>query len=330
MAVLAINTYTQVITPAIAKTWLGFKYAKQRNIDMRSVTVLADAMQRKRFTTNTMKFALLRDGRYLINGQHTLMAVIQSNTTITLPVQDFVVDTDDDVARLYYHEDTNRRRSFHDSVRAIEFVERLGINQTQIKQTAAALRWARSNFGADRKVYDYVTQDDMLEWVPMYKWEVNAIYQAISPCTKEDRNIIIKQPVLAVGLITMRYAPDKAKEFWAQVAQDDGMERYDPRKTIRSWLIASSIRKFASEGRVVQGTEISRAVALAWNAWCDGRTLRYTLVRDTTKPLELRYCGPFNGNQSPNYIPLSDSPNLERAESAKLQPTQVSMVAIAA
>jgi len=316
MAVLAINTYTQVITPAVAKTWLGFKYAKQRDIDIRSVNVLADAMQRKRFTTNTMKFALLKDGRYLVNGQHTLMAIAQSGITITLPVQDFVVDTDEDVARLYYHEDTNRRRSFHDSVRAMDFVDNLGLSQTQIKQTAAALRWARANFGAERKVYDYITQDDLLEWVPLYKWEINAIYQAISPCTKEDRNIIIKQPVLAVGLITMRYAPDKAREFWSQVAKDDGIERYDARKTIRSWLVAASVRRFSTEQRVY-GTEISRAVALAWNAWCDNRTLRYTIVRDTTKPLELRYCGPFNGNQSPNYIPLTESPNAVRERTAQ-------------
>jgi len=313
MSVLAINTYTQTITPSVAKVWLEFKYSKQRTVDARSVAILAEAMRRGRFTTNTMKFAMYRDGRFLVNGQHTLTAIVSSGVTLVLPVQDFVVDSEDDIARLYYHEDTNRRRSFQDSVRAMDFTERLNLSQTQIKQTAAALKWVKSNFGVDRKMYDYITQDDLLEWVPVYTWEIEAIYDAISPCLKEERNIVIKQSILAVGLITMRYVPDKARVFWGQVAKDNGLERYDARKTLRSWLIANTTRRFSSQQRIDAHT-VSRVVALAWNAWCDGRSLRYMLVRDTTKPLELRYCGPFNGNQSPNYLPLSESPNKPRAE----------------
>ena len=40
---------------------------------------------------------LLKDGRYLVNGNIRLWLSPQSGITITLPVQDFVVDTDEDV-----------------------------------------------------------------------------------------------------------------------------------------------------------------------------------------------------------------------------------------
>ena len=136
------------------------------------------------------------------------------------------------------------------------------------------------------------------------------LYIKPSPIRKRTATSSLNKPVLAVGLITMRYAPDKARESFGPKSlkkKDDGIERY-ARKTIRSWLVAASVQVFDRAKRVY-GTEISRAVALAWNAWCDNRTLRYTIVRVTTKPLELRYCGPFNGNQSPNYIPLTESPN---------------------
>lgn len=311
MSVRAINTYTQTVTPALAKAWLEFKYSKQRGIRGPSVAMLAEAMRRGRFTTNTMKFALLRDGRYLINGQHTLSAIIQANVSLILPVQDFVVETEEDIAFLYYHEDTNRKRGFTDSVRAVDFEEKHGLTRTQIKQTAAALRWIKGNFGVDRDAMDSVQQDDLLEWIPLYSWEVYAMYRAISPCTSDVRNLVTKQAVLSVALITLRYAPEKAFEFWKQVARDDGLSQYDPRKTLRTYLATKTVRHRQDSLRL-QGYAVSRAVALAWNAWSKNKDLRFILVRETTCPLDLYGCSVFNGNQSPNFLSISDSPNVAR------------------
>lgn len=280
-------------------------------------------MRKERFTHNTIKFALLRDGRYLTNGQHTLSAIILSGKTLVLPVQDYVVSSEDDIATLYYHEDTGRKRVFGDSVRALNLSEQLGLTRTQIQRVASALRWAKGNFGVDRKTYDYITQDDLLEWTPFYAWEIKAVHNAISPCTTDDRNIVCKQPVLAVALITMRYAPDLAREFWGQVAKDDGLKQYDARKTIRKWLQDNTADRGHKAAKPIYGHIVSRAVALAWNAFCEDRLLRFVMVRDTTKALELRNCGPFTGNQSENYIPLTESPNAAKGGSIQAQPVEV-------
>ncbi len=315
MAKRSTNAYAQTVTPALAEAWLGLKYEHQRNIDRRWVDILANAMRSGRFTSNTIKFGICNGGRYLINGQHTLSAIVQSGVTITLPVVDYVFETMEDIGYEYYHEDTNRKRNMGDSIRSMGMIERLGLTKTQIDKTASALKWVKANFGADRRTFDYVTQDDQLEWVPYYEWETKAIYSAITPCTGEMRNTILTQAVFSVALITMRYVPDVSRDFWSQVAKDDGLEQYDPRKSIRNWLLTVAVRRNRRgipSLRQVEPYAVSRHVINAWNAWCEGRSLRYVTIKDANRIVSMKQCGPFNGNQSANYLPLYVSPNIEK------------------
>lgn len=309
MSVKAINTYTATVTPQLAEAWLAFNYAHQRPVSQAHIAKLAEAMRRETFTTNTIKFAMYSDNRCMVNGQHTLRAIVASGKSIILPVQDFVVDGEPDIQSLYYHEDTNRKRTFADSVRVLDFVKETGLSNDQIVKGASALKWMKCSFGVDRVAYDSITQDDLLELVPLWKWEIKAIYSAITPCSKEIRQVILKQPVFSVALVTMRYAPREAREFWRQVAQDDGLEKHDPRKSIAQWLSKNLPRR----GRFIASAQepyvASRAIAIAWNTWCAGRELKALFVRDTMKPMELKKCGPYNGSQSGGFASIAPTPN---------------------
>lgn len=306
MAIRAINTYTQTVTPEIANGLLAFNFDKQRRINNDNVQMLARAMRMGRFTTNTLKFAVLGTERIMTNGQHTLLAVVESGVTIVLPVNDFVVDSQDDVAKLYFHEDTQRRRNFGDSIRAMGLPFELDVSPTDIKRCASALRWIKGNFGVVRPAMNSVTFDDLHEWVPAWIHEAKLINTVISPCDTATRNMILSQAIYSVALVTARYSPERSVEFWRQVAQDDKLERYDPRKTIRNWLIAN--RRTESRTSLVSNYyTISRGVALAWNAWSEGRTLRYTMVRDQTALLSIAGT-PYNGKQSADFLSLSSSP----------------------
>lgn len=311
MAIRAVNTYTQTVTPEIAQAFLACNFDKQRRVDYQSVHSLARAMKSGQFTTNTIKFAILNSQRVMTNGQHTLLAVIESGSTVLLPVADFVVDSQDDIAKLYFHEDTQRRRNFGDSIRALALPESLKVSPTDIKRCASALKWIKGSFGVVRQTMNSISYDDFHEWVPLWINEAKLISAAISPCENDIRNMITAQSLYSVALITARYRPDMAVEFWKQVAQDDKLERYDPRKTIRNWCIAN--RAIASNDYRISGYVVSRAAILAWNAWIDGRTLRYINVKEKAGIVSI-YGTPYNGRQSADFLSLNASP--ERVISA--------------
>lgn len=302
-----INTYTMNVTPEIAAAWMTFNFDKQRKLNDATVQHLMEMMRRGTFTTNTIKFALLGDRRVMINGQHTLTAIVRSGKAVVLPVEDFTVSDEEDIATLYYHEDIGRRRTFADSIRAVSGSERFNLTHTQIKQVGAALKWIRSGFGVSRKDYNLCTQDDLLEWMPNWSWECRRLYQAITPCEGDARNMIIQQAVMSVALITFRYQPDLAFEFWRQVAQDDGLRNGDPRKAIHRFLRTTK-RSTMTQQRV-DPRKISRRCANAWNAFVEGRDMHISQLRDATKPIVIAKTT-YSGNQNGNFLPLSPSPNL--------------------
>lgn len=301
-------------TPDVAKMYLGYKYEHQRDIDKVQVAILASEMKSGNFTDSKIDIGVLNNERSLLNGQHTMNAIIQSECTYDLTVTEHYAQNSDDLAHLYETFDLQRRRRYADSMRVYRLTEVLGMNSTSIENLGAALAWARSNFGADRMMKQMITFTDRREWSKLWKWEMHAILEAISPCDKYIRNTLLKQPVLSVALITMRYQPEKSFAFWRQVAWQDGLKQYDPRQTLRKYLAAST-RTNEYSGNKVEPYEISRAVALAWNAYMAYRVWRYVVVRDTTKLMTLAGT-PYNGNQSPHFLSLLESPNKDKTISS--------------
>lgn len=318
MAISRINSYQVKFDSAMAAAHLSLRYSRQRDISANWVAVLSREMALGRFTTNTIKYAVLGTERYMINGQHTLTAIIKAGVSLPLPVEEFFVDSDEDIAMLYAHEDLQRKRGFADSMRAFDMPERLGLTRTYIENVASALKWCKSNFGADSKMFRSITQDDLREWVPNWAWEMKQMLRAISPCDSASRNLVLKQSVLSVALMTLRYSPDKATEFWRQVAQDDGLSRDDPRKTVREWLKNNTIRP-TNTSQSVSPISVSRYVALGWNAWYEGRPLKILRVRDTSAVLKLAGTS-FSGNQSENFLPLTKSSKVVASHASRQAP----------
>jgi hypothetical protein len=306
-------------TPDVAKVYLGFLYENQRDLNKVQVAILASEMKSGQFTDSKIDVGVLNGSdRKLLNGQHTMHAIIESGVTCDLTVTEHYVTTEYDLAHLYETFDLQRRRRYADSMRVHGLTGELSMNRTSIENLGAALAWARSNFGVDRMMMKLITFTDRREWSKMWKWEMHAILEAISPCDSRTRNAITKQTVLSVALITMRYQPEKAFSFWRQVAWQDGLRQYDPRQTLRRYLSATT-RTHEYSGNRVEPYEVSRAVALAWNAYMADRVWRYVLVRDTTKLLTLTGT-PYNGNQSPHFLSLLESPNKDKAISSLWTP----------
>ena len=306
-------------TPDVAKVYLGFLYEHQRDLDKTHVAFLASEMRSGNFTDSKIDVGVLNGSeRRLINGQHTLNAIVESGVSLDLSVIEHYAQNQDDLARLYETFDTQRRRNYVDSMRVYTLADELSLTETAVGYLAAALVWARSNFGIDGKMRKFITFKDRREWSRLWKWEMHAVLEAITPCESRIRTTLLKQSVLSVALITMRYQPDKAFAFWRQVAWQDGLKQYDPRQTLLKYL-ASTARSHQYDVEKIKATEISRAVALAWNAYMSDRVWRYVLVRDKDKLMTLSGT-PYTGNQSPNYLSLAESPNKDKAVSSLWTP----------
>lgn len=310
LAMVKMSNMVQLVTPDQAAVWLEAKYTHQRKENPTHTAHLVQAMHDDTFSpVNTIMFSVLGGQQHLINGQHTLLAIIKSKKPQTLPIAFYVVENEIEEAQLYFRIDRQRQRNFSDSVRATGLGDSTGLTPTMIQKTATAMRHIKANFGGSSSRQSFVSDDDLMEWIPFWEWETKAIWNAISPCTGPDRNMILSQAVFSVALITMRYQPKKAREFWRQVAQDDGLDRYDSRKTIRAWLLS---RRATSRNSLLRTreNEISRAVALAWNAYIEDRMLRFIVIRDKLSILKILGTS-YSGAQGGDFLPLYTSPNID-------------------
>lgn len=315
MAIYKKNAMVVRFTPAMAKVYLGFLYKYQRDLSKDHVTFLASEMRSGNFTDGKIDVGVLNGAeRMLLNGQHTLNAIIDSGVTLDLSVIEHYAQNEDDLKHLYETFDIQRKRTYADSMRVYALANHLGMTEAAVSDLGAALVWARCNFGIDNQTRKFITFRDRRDWSRFWSWEMNAFLDAIKPCESRVRTALLKQSVLSVALITMRYQPEKAFAFWRQVAWQDSLKQYDPRQTILRYLL-TTVRTHGYDDVKVVASDISRAVALAWNAYMEKRLWRYVLIRDRDKLMTLNGT-PYNGNQSKNYLPLVESPNKDKAISS--------------
>lgn len=306
------SSTVQLIDPSQAALWLDKRYRHQRSISPDQVAHLAKAMADDNFSpVSIIMFSVVNGEMHLINGQQTLNAIIKSGVSQSLPVMYYEVADESEEAKLYSRIDRQRKRNFSDSVRATGICAEVSMTPTMIAKTASALRYVKGGFGTIRGYARSVSDDDLLEWIPFWAWETRAIYNAITPCGSSDRSLIVQVPVFSVALMTIRYKPDRAREFWRQVAQDDGMERGDPRKSLRNWLLSLKRRR-ADASKQVDYPEISRGVAFAWNTWYAGKSLMNMPRRISVDKIKIAGTS-FNGAQGDDFLPIYPSPNIEQA-----------------
>lgn len=306
-----VSNTVQLVDQKQAAVWLDKRYKHQRKVSRPHVEHLAKAMADGTFSpVSIIMFSVLNGEMHLINGQQTLHAIVRSEKPQMLPVMFYEVSDESEEAKLYFHIDRQRRRGFEDSVRATGICETTNMMPSMIRNTARALRFIKGSFGAKRGYTDYVTDDELLEWLPWWEWEAKAIYNAITPCNHYDRSMVLSVPVFSVALVTMRYQPAKAREFWRQVAQDDRLERDDPRKVLRNWLISIKGQRTRTKSEV-RLDESSRGCILAWNAYFAGKKLR-SLRGIKTGPVKILGTS-YSGLQGEDFLPIYPSPNLEQA-----------------
>lgn len=272
-------------TPAQANmVFQRCRYARNRS-EMRGKSHI-DALARQMsdgtwLPRSGIDFARLPDGTLtLVNGHHRMLAQVQSGRDIEWSVVIHDCADQDDIANLFWRFDTVvRLRSTNNILDGVNAAASLGLSKLGVTALASAVTFIdngmRPTMGAHQRTY---TPAEKLTLMSQWGAEARAYEVAITAAKRNARRKLYGVQVMAVGLVTMRAAPESAEKFWRGIAEDDGLARHDPRKTLLDYLRDTHL---AGSGY----TATSVAVARAWSAWEAGRDL--TMVRIGKTPVRI-------------------------------------------
>lgn len=255
-------------------------FTGQRPTDPANLRAHAMDMQRGLFRAGSqIIFARLPDNNLiLVNGYHRLNAVIEADTVMEFQVMIEPVANHDEVRNLYCSIDTNmRKRSDPEISRAAGLSEEIGVRQSLVSAALNAVAIIASGLRVLRLVdrpaevlTAYGRKDAVKEWAA----ELRVYSEVTQGATKTLRAKLINQGIMAIALVTLRYQPDKAIDFWTGVAENDGLRIGDARKALVTALVEGSHRGQQEAGLLY--------VSVAWNAWFTNRQLSILRLYDTS------------------------------------------------
>jgi hypothetical protein len=278
----------EVVSSAAASAILEHeRYDRQRPINHSYINQYALAMQKNEFRQGTViSFCVWKGRRYLINGQHTLHAIILEAKPYLLGIEEIPVKSYEEIALWYSRYDRVHMRTLEHAYYAHNMQEHVQFNKGQTTQLGGCLPSLASGFERVPRTHGglrmYLDNPAIrMAFIGEWRDEAEAYFQDIKGAPGRMNTNLRRGPVMAVALVTYRYTGADASEFWHQAAMDDRLANNDPRKKLHGFL-----RTTTSAG----GYEpyiMSRKVASAWNlAWKDSKLTGLPIGR-TNAPIRI-------------------------------------------
>lgn len=272
-----------LITPELAQKIVSeANYDRQRPVDQRDVSVYAEMMRRGLWDlTDPISFARFNGNLVLVNGQHRCHAVIAYGRPVEFRVAINDCATEADLKALFYRFDTvMRRRTAHQVLSAIDLAAEHKVSKSTAIATYRAIGIIANGFTTPS---NYTVKSDVAAKLKIVDLRVEActpwwpaaqqIEDAMKRALPELRPRLLRATTFAVALLTMRYQPARATEFWRGVAENDGLKRAD----VRHLFVRDLLGRDVSTGVNDQGI---LTASIAWNAWFEGRPLKIIKVAE--------------------------------------------------
>lgn len=292
------------VSPEMAAEFLRHNYAHNRKMRQNHIAYLLNEMRNGRFMPTAEIHLMYRNGEmHLVNGQHTCAAIVQLGKPMIVTVRKTIAREPGQIAMTYaFGHDTGLRRSFNDAMGAYNVAEQCGLTLAQTEALSTAIRHIREGFSSrgkvrvnDPKVSPVDLVEDVIVWAPEVRLLVTVTEGGDGKIIRSFR----KRGVLSLAVITLYYQPEKAIDFWRQIATPDAIKWDDARVAARNTLDrATSKRGTAS----VTAEMLSRQLARCWKAHYDDEPLKQVKVFDVTKPIFIAGT-PYNGRQPLNFLP---------------------------
>lgn len=280
-----VSSAVEIITPEVAKVMLEtMPFRGQRPLRLWHVDEIQDEIKRGNFAPGTsIQLACVRGQWVLIDGQHRLNAVARGTTPVQFSVIRHFDVTPQRAADLYGVTDRWITRTPYDDAVAHGLPEKLGLAKTQMNYLSAAVHFLLNNFLNDRerKISLSDRRNATRDWCKEFK-----LFTQITEGSSFWR-VLRRSPVLSVALAIVRHADeDRYRSFWSGIATGNGLNQGDPRKALRSWLghVGARVDNQRTR-RAAPREEQARAVAQAWNAYYEDRSLSVVRVKDSRAPI---------------------------------------------
>lgn len=274
------------VTPAMARQWIvEHKYEAQRTPDLKTVSYYANEMRADRFKQFTqVELDSLEGRKYLIDGQHRLLAVIECGLPQRFTLLEVPVKSREELDYRYAQTDRGKGRTVVDQYRALSLPLEFGLNETQTNALGSAVMFIRGGF--ERSTNKGVSLEDKLALMREYAIYAGYFYEVTAGAIREIAHTLLRQSTLAVALITYRYSAEqlgvaKIDEFWQGVATDDGLQVGDARKVAHRHLLRVGMVGGAVKSRYAERVPASESaiyLANCFNAYAEGRSLTFTRV----------------------------------------------------
>lgn len=256
-------------------------YAGQRKIVKAHVEVLADIMRSNGWLPkNQIDFAELDGNLILVNGYHRMSAQVLSGKSVLWTVVIHACKDMGEVRSLYYKFDTNAKiRGAAQVLNGINFSEQTGLSKTIAKSLYDAVPVIAAGFSKavrDRDVLTTRNADRRLAMAMEYVQAAKLYEQCLGRIPVKMGSKFRSAGVTAVALVTLRYQPKTAIEFWKGTAENDGLHKGDPRLALHNDLLSRSL----NVGSQIQSVF---APSYAWNAWFERREIKIIKVYARTR-----------------------------------------------
>lgn len=214
---------------------------------------------------------------YLIDGNHTSEAIAALDFIFNnIMIKVFPCKSMEEVNRLYINLGGGKKRTLADALRADGITSEMKNAKSFVAAfNACLLSFHQRNDAVYRGTIENIT---LLYKTAQLCALANDIFDKSSEIKPMER-ILKRSHILAIMLATLKYQPDKAYEFWQQIASNDGLRIGTPQHTLHTYLLTD--KKVISAEAVKKdkrGIE-ARAAARAWNAFYDDQPLKQLNIK---------------------------------------------------
>lgn len=289
----AVQIELVMMGPQEASRYLDeFNYDKQRPSSQGHIDFLTYEMKANRFATEAM-YVVHYDGKgYLTDGRHRLRAIMQYGKPELVPVVHIHAKDKDAIADDYIRRDCGRVRTVAHAYTATDLATQTELTNTQLNALGAACHIITGGFQLEpRGNRDPALRSRDIRKKSVLYWarDAKAFFTATAGSDADMRKALNRAAVLAVALVTIRYQPEKAAQFWHRVALNDGLRRREPEHTLVQYL-----QKY--EANSMRRNKYARGVANGWNAHLEESPLCIIKVPDAMLDKPIQIMGsPYNG-----------------------------------
>lgn len=273
------------VGPELAAQWLqGCSFHGQRPLNEYHVSVLAHEMEQGRFATSQIRMVHVGNKVMITDGQHRLRAILRTGLKQKFAVY-HLHGTDEHAAAddYTYGGVGGKNRDPFTLFTATDTVQNCGLTPTDFRAYMASLNVIINSFNTHStgrlspELRSFHTQKRYAE---AFAPEARAFIRSLRNASSLHARLLKRSAVFSVGLISLRYQPESAAEFWGKTADNDGLRRGEPSHTLLSFLTSFPATHFT----IRVGT---RKVAAAWSAHYEGRKLSLIKVVDPEAPIRI-------------------------------------------